>query len=247
MRFSPSGHHSAGFLMDTIYGDGVVFPLGFPEAIGDIARPVFMTPDQPVKWTEVSPSEHLCEAVVDGELAYAMRVKTAGDTCDVEYALTNNSGRHWAHGMAFNCFNCGYAPPLRDNEGLRNYIGVNGEAKPLAECPRVFSNRPGVQLYSVAGQPPGSELPFVAGFQATPADFAAAPWMIMESKDGRSCAATISTPGLFLFQNSEYSCIHSATGFGRLAPGETSTGSNRMIIAEMTLAEMVEEMRGMVG
>ena len=51
----------------------------------------------------------------------------------------------------------------------------------------------------------------------------------------RKLVATVSKPGLFLFQNREYSCIHCGTGFGEVKPGETAEATNRVYFVETTL------------
>ena len=107
---------------------------------------------------------------------------------------------------------------IRDNECLRTWVRTGGEFKRLVELPRVFGPRPAVQLYSVEGAPLGKDIPFVPNFAATP-DLVIEPWMAMVSRDGKRLVATVSKPGLFLFQNREFSCIHCGTGFWRNEAG----------------------------
>jgi len=68
-------------------------------------------------------------------------------------------------------------------------------------------------------------------------------WMAVQTRDGRHLLATVSDPALFMFQNLEYACIHSATGFGRLAPGETGAGRNRVYFIAATIEEWHQRMR----
>ena len=112
----------------------------------------------------------------------------------------------------------------------------------LIEIPRKFSPRPTVQLYSVEGQPRGDDIPFVTRFQATP-DAILEGWLAIQSRDGKRLAAVASKAALFLFQNMEYSCIHSAPGFGPMAPGETREAWTRCYFVEATVAGWRERMR----
>lgn len=57
------------------------------------------------------------------------------------------------------------------------------------------------------------------------------------SATGSGLLATVSQPGLFLFQNREYSCIHSGAGFGELEPGQTAEAVNRTYFVEAPLAD----------
>jgi hypothetical protein len=45
----------------------------------------------------------------------------------------------------------------------------------------------------------------------------------------------VSKPGLFLFQNREYSCIHCGAGFGELKPGQTAEAVNKVYFVASTL------------
>ena len=148
--------------------------------------------------------------------------------------------------MAFNCLQCGEAPSIRDHDCARHWVRAGGELKRLIELPRRFGPRPTVQLSSVEHQPPGAEIPFVAHCKATP-DIALEGWMAIASRDGKRLVAAASKPALFLFQNMEYSCIHSAAGFGPMEPGQTAEALTRLYFVEATLGEWHERMRGELG
>ena len=55
-------------------------------------------------------------------------------------------------------------------------------------------------------------------------------------RDDKSLVATVSRPGLFLFQNRKFSCIHCATGFGEMRPGQTAEAINRVHFVASSLA-----------
>jgi hypothetical protein len=148
--------------------------------------------------------------------------------------------------MMFNCFQCGSAPALRDHDGQRHWVRTGGEFRRLIEVPRVCGPRPAIQLYSVEKAPPGRRIPFVAGFQATP-DVVLEGWMAIQSRDGKRLAATVSKPALFLFQNLEYSCIHSAADFGEVPPVQSAEALNRLYFVEASLADWYRRLRAELG
>ncbi len=159
-----------------------------------------------------------------------------GQRVTVHYTVSNESSRNWKQSVAFNCLQCAAVPEVRDYDCVRHWVRGNGRFMRLIEVPRVFGPRPAVQLYSVEGAPPGHEIPFVDGFKSTP-DGVLEGWMAIQSRDGKGLVATVSKPALFLFQNIEYSCIHSGTGFGPLKPGETGHGINKCYFVRSSIEE----------
>jgi hypothetical protein len=220
---------------------GERFTLGYPEAIGDVAGPFWYNRIKP-KWEEREKGVWVSTGEQPGQVSYVMTLTPGEDTVTAHFKLTNHSQKAWAQGMAFNCFQCAGAPSLRDHDCLRHWIGLNGQLRRLAEVPRVYGPRPAVQLYSVEGAPPGRDLPFVANFQTTP-DVVLEPWMAIVSRDGKKLVATVSEPGLFLFQNREYSCIHCGTGFGEVKPGQTAEAINKVYFLEASLDQWHRRMR----
>ncbi|HJN15998.1 MAG TPA: hypothetical protein QGH10_10925, partial [Armatimonadota bacterium] len=188
------------------------------------------------KWEALDDGAWLQTARLENELSYAITLTPYDDVIDIHVKLTNESDRTWANSLAFNCFNVG-GPSVRDHECVRHWCRVGGEFKRLVEVPRKFSRRATIQLYSVEGQPPGSEIPFVHNFRATPEELDLEGWLAVVSRDGTRLVATASKPTLFLFQNMEYSCIHAAPSLGRLEPGETGEAINRIYFVEASLAE----------
>jgi len=212
---------------------GERFALGYPEAVGDAARAYWFTQIKP-EWEKRERGVLVSAGEYSGQVSYVMTLTPEAETVTVHFQLTNQSKNTWKQGMTFNCVQCADAPSLRDHDCLRHWVGVKGRPRRLAEVPRVCGPRPAVQLYSVEGAPPGAELPFVAKFRATP-DIVLEPWMAIVSRDGKKLLATASRPGLFLFQNREYSCIHCANGFGEVKPGETVEAVNKVYFLETSL------------
>ncbi len=217
------------------------FVLGFPEAIGDASRAIWFGDLKP-RWRDIGDGAWESIGEMPGELRYRLVITPSEDYVDAVITLTNHSSRVWQNSMAFNCFNCA-SSVLRDNECLRHWVRVKGKFQRLVDLPRVFSDRPTVQLYSVEGAPPGAEIPFVANFKATPADVVAEGWMAIVAPDGKRLAATVSKPALFLFQNMEYSCIHSAPTFGTMQPGQTAKALTRLYFVRLSLEKWYARMK----
>lgn len=68
-------------------------------------------------------------------------------------------------------------------------------------------------------------------------------WLAIQSRGGKRLAAVVSKPALFLFQNMEYSCIHSSPGFGPLPPGKTGEALTRVYFVEASLEGWYERMK----
>ncbi len=212
---------------------GESFTIAYPEAIGDAAKPFWFGSIKPT-WDELENGAWCSAGEQPGELSSVLTVTPGDDVVTTRLALTNHSTYSWSQSMAFNCFQCGAAPSIRDHECVRHWVRVGGQFKRLWEIPRVFGPRPAIQLYSVEGAPLGKDIPFVANFKTTP-DVVIEPWMAIMSLDGKKLVATVSRPGLFLFQNREYSCIHCGTGFGPIKPGQTAEAVNKVYFVEATL------------
>lgn len=211
------------------------FRLAYPEAIGDVASPVH---EQSLSWTwQLLPGGALhCAATAPRELRLEMVFTPGDDFVDVEFAVKNSSTRSWQQGMAFNCFQCGQTPSIRDHDCLRHWVRSADGFRRLVEVHRVFGPRPTIQLYNVEGAPPVKDMPFPAGFNSTSKSLLE-PWMAIVSRSAQRLVATVAKPAAFLFQNQEYSCIHAATGFGPIVPGQTATGSNRVYFVEASLSD----------
>jgi len=221
--------------------EGDVFKLNFPESIGS-SHDALWYGQVENSWEELEGGNWLGHGIKEGTLEYTIEVSIHPDHVDFILRLTNLSNDSWPETMAFNCFNNGQATSIRDHECKRHWVRTNGEFKKLIEIPRVFGPRPALQLYSVEGAPPGKEIPFVERFKSTPEDVAIEGWMAIRARDDKHMVAVVAKPALYTFQNREYSCIHSAPGFGALKPGETGNAFSRIYFVEATLEEWYERM-----
>lgn len=219
------------------------FGACFPEAIGDAAAATWFGDEVEINWEERDGGVLHCVGRRPGELSYTVTLTPGEEMVEAHLSLTNETTRDWETTLAFNCFNPNNAEAVWDHDCLRHWVGQQGQMKRLMALPRQFGPRPTIQLYSVEGAPLGKKIPFVANFAATLEDVVLEGWMAIQSVDGRRFIATASKPALFLFQNMEYSCIHSAPSFGPLAPGATGQAITRLYFVEGDLAVWHERMK----
>lgn len=241
LRLVPDPQRMLCHVVDVPAFPGESFALAYPETIGSATKPIHF--DQfDWQWSPLPGGEVRCRGGRNGELRFDLLLTPSEDQVRVRIALTNLGTRPWDRALAFNCVQCGHAPSIRDHDGLRHWVRAGGEFRRLVELPRVHGPRPTLQTYLVQGGPDLAELPFVANFGATPA-VRLEPWIAIASRAGDRWVATVSAPGLFLFHNREYSCIHAATGFGTVQPGATVLGENRVYFVPGSLAEWHARMR----
>jgi hypothetical protein len=252
IRFTPvQGSMGARIAQVPAFPDET-FQLNIPEAIGDAARTIWQGAVRP-EWTRGDEEWWSSTARLEGELSYRVEVQPTEDTLTIRITLKNESPRTWKQSLAFTCFNCGSSPSIHDRECTRHWCRTGGEFRRLIEVPRVCGPRPTIQLYSVEGAPRGETIPFVANFRATP-DVVLEGWLAVvargapdasgkRSRDGDRLVAVVSKPALYLFQNMEYSCIHSGPGFGALEPGETGESITRIYLVEAKLEDWYERMK----
>lgn len=241
IQFKPDSGNMTGLLANIAAFPGEEFRLNFPESIGDASQ-VSTAADIVPTWTRGASGAWICIGTRAGELSYRLTLTPEFDAVNVHIQLTNASTRTWAHSLAFNCFNCGGASSLADHECVRHWARCNQETTRLTAMPRKYSTRPTVQAYAVEGAPPVSAIPFANAFQATPVGVLEG-WLAIRSRDGTRLAAVASKPALFLFQNMEYSCIHSAPSFGALSPGQTGEALTRIYLVEASLGDWYTRMR----
>jgi hypothetical protein len=230
-----------GVLTNASAFPGASFNLNIPEAIGDASQAVG-TMSLDAVWTELGAGVWRTEAHLTSELELVLTVTPGYDVVDIDVSVTNLSIRIWSHSLAFHCLVCGAAPSIADFECKRHWVRTAQQFRRLVEIHRKFSIRPTVQLYSVEGAPPGMQIPFVAQYDATPAEVLEG-WLAIMARDGASIAATVSKPALFLFQNMEYSCIHSGSSFGTLQPGQTGEALTRLYLARASLHDWYRRMK----
>lgn len=231
-----------GARIDNVPGfDGDVFSVNFPESIGPTNRSRWYDVIQ-CSWEEQKESNWKGRGRVEGELEYTIDVTVNLDFVDFLIRLTNKSTETWKETHSFNCVNCGNAPSVRDHECKRHWVRSAGSFNRLIGIPRVFGPRPALQLYSVEGAPAGKDIPFVEAFRSTPENVSIEGWMAIQSRNGSNLVAVVSRPALYTFQNREYSCIHSASAFGPLKPGESGSALTRIYFVESDLESWYDRM-----
>ena len=245
MVFTPDPARMLGIVSGVPDFPGDIFYLNAPESIGDASQVVHTLSMVPV-WTDLGNGVWRTSGQAPGELDFVLTLTPGFDTFDVHLSLTNNSNRVWTNTLAFTCFNCGSATPLADLECTRHFARNLGQFKRLTQLRRRFGPRPTLQAYSVEGMTPATLLPFVDNFHATP-DLVLEPWLAIQSRGGNRLAGVVSNPASFLFQNSEYSCVHACPSFGVMSPGQTAQALTRIYLVRATLQDWYDRMKIEMG
>lgn len=247
MRLTPEHETMRAVLTDVeSFPDGD-FTFVFPEAIGCLDSQESYYGIEPV-WERVSPDEWECRGAVEDELSYVMRITVADPLVTADIELRNESAERWRGSTAFNCFNPGSwrstspgsavqsgVGDVSDYECTRHWVRSDGEFRRLVELPRTFGPRPTLQYYPLEGGPNLDSFPEEMRARVSPATIEE--WIAIESTDGDRVVAVRSEPAYAVFQNMEYSCIHSVSSFGSLSPGESATATTTVYFVEATVRE----------
>ena len=210
---------------------GQLFRLNLPEAIVNNEGGRWGVGEIKPSWVAGPDGQQSYEVEDPGGMRLKIRMEPFEDHVDIHYEVTNLQDKPWTESLAFTCFNHGAIYSMNDFELVRTYIWRKGKAYRLADIERKFSTRPLVQLFGIEGARPWQEVDFVSKFQASPPQ-PCEPLIAIQSRDGKYVTGVAAQPALFLFQNSEYSCIHSCPTFGALKPGETGRALTRHYFLE---------------
>lgn len=232
------------------------YTLNVPEVIGDFSRPKFLSEEADPSWTRQSDDKWECRASVEDELSYVVRITPDADVVNIDFKLTNESDRLWEQSYATVCVNLGAHTTagstsylrrfneITDFECSRHWTGINGECRQLTQLPRAYGPRPTIQIYGVENEssvdfdPVESET-----IERQIPDVEPEGWLAIEARDESGLVAVAAEPPFMLFQNSEYSCIHSDPGFGTLLPGETSTATTRIYLVTQDIEKWYSRYR----
>ncbi|HUU21502.1 MAG TPA: hypothetical protein VM389_03115 [Phycisphaerae bacterium] len=222
-------------------GEGWVFALGMPETIGCRERMILNFPEVKIQWTGPDADGAVAsEWTTAGRIKYAVRLVPGSDHVDVEMTITNLSEQLWHDVFAFDCVNPVQAEPFKDWKLARTWMSSHGKPMRMDGTRRVQGRMPTVGFYTHEQTPWGLESPFVHGFGATSPNRTDGAWIVTLSDPPGSYMAATSPDSLFLFDNLDRCCIHSAPSFGDIGPGESSTTVCRVYFADGGLDDFLK-------
>jgi len=209
------------------------FKLVIPETIGSRKRLLLNWPDVKINWKGPDKNGAVsCFWTRADVVRYTARVIPATDYVDIEMTITNLSRDSWKDVWAFNCLNPLEAPDFKDWKLQRTYMSAHGQPFLMADTTRIKGHMPTVQFY-LHQQIPWTHPPaFCRGFKATSPDQTDGNWIVTFSDPPGSYMAATSLDSLFLFDNLDRCCIHSAPNFGDIDPGQSSTTVSRLYLAK---------------
>jgi hypothetical protein len=213
--------------------DNQAFALGIPETIGCRQRMILNFPEVDVPWDGPDDEGAVrCQWTTAGRIRYSALVVPFEDHVDVEMTITNLGEEAWHDVFAFNCLNPVRAEQFKDWELERTYMSRHGRTHLMKNTTRVKGHMPTVGFYLHEQTPWGKESPFVRGFHATSPDRTDDSWIVTLSDPPGAYMAATSVDSLFLFDNLDRCCIHSAPSFGDIGPGQSSTTVCRLYLAK---------------
>ncbi len=219
---------------------GQSFHLGMPETIGCRERMILNFPEVDIRWDGPDEAGAVrCTWTTAGRIRYSAKLIPAVDYVDVEMTIENLGKTVWHDVFAFNCVNPTGAPKFKDWQLERTYMSVHGRPFLMNGAPRVKGHMPTVQFFLHQQIPWGNESPFVRGFGATSPTRPDDSWIVTLSDPPGSYMAATSVDSLFLFDNLDRCCIHSAPSFGDIAPGKSSTTVCRQYFAKGGLEDFL--------
>jgi hypothetical protein len=223
--------------------DNQAFALGIPETIGCREAMLVNFPEARIEWQGPGPNgEVSCSWGPGGRISYDLKVIPADDFVDVEMTIHNHTEFLWHGVFAFNCVNPIEAPSFLDWKLGRTYMSSQGKPLCMARTGRVKGHMPTVGFYLPAWIQNGEESIFVRGFGATSPDRTDGSWIVTLSEPAGSYMAATAMETAFLFDNLDRCCIHSAPGFGDIAPQEKSTTVSRIYLAKGTLESFLQRL-----
>jgi creatinine amidohydrolase len=219
---------------------GAGFTLGIPETIGCREAMLVNFPEAKVEWSGPDQEGAVsCMWGPGGRISYTARLIPAEDYVDVEMTVRNHTEFLWHDVFAFNCLNPVNAPAFEDWKLERTYMSSQGKPLVMSKTQRVKGHMPTVGFYLHERIEPGREPIFVRGFGATSPNRTDGSWIVTLSEPAGSYMAATTLDSIFLFDNLDRCCIHSAPSFGDIGPGEASTTVSRFYLARGKLDDFL--------
>ncbi|MDQ1267040.1 MAG: hypothetical protein QG635_2193, partial [Bacteroidota bacterium] len=216
------------------------FALGIPETIGSSEGMILNFPDAVISWSGPDKSGAVSHTwKTDNKVEYSVIIKPYSDYADVEMTIKNISPVNWTNVFSFNCLNPVNAQKFQDWTLERTYMSKNGKPFRMDGATRINTgSMKTVQFYLNENYLNIS--PFVNGFGAISPDKTDDSYIVTMSDDNSSYIAATSPKALFLFDNLDRCCIHSATDFGDIPKGGQKTVTSRFYFAKGSLDDFIK-------
>ncbi len=218
------------------------FSLGIPETIGSSEGMILNFPEVVIKWNQPEESGAVgYRCVAEGKVDYSVRLVPDVDFVDVTMNIKNISAKQWTNVFSFNCLNPVNAPKFKDWHLERTYMSKNGKPFRMDGTTRINEGaKPFMRTLQFYLHEDYEEVsPFVRGFRSTSPDKTDGSYIVTLSEDGDAYMGATSPKALFLFNNLDRCCIHSATTFGDIAPGKETSVRVRLYLARGTLEDFL--------
>jgi hypothetical protein len=216
------------------------FALGIPETIGSSEGMILNFPEVTISWFGPDKDGIVSHSwKTAGKIEYSVKLIPHEDYIDLEMTIKNLSNNGWTSVFSFNCLNPVNAPQFQDWSLERTYMSKDGKPFRMDGTTRINTGEmKTVQFYLHKDYKRVS--PFVNGFGAISPDRTDDSYIVTMSEDGGSYMAATSPSSLFLFDNLDRCCIHSATDFGDIPRGGEKTVTSRFYLAKGALDDFLK-------
>ena len=221
-----------------------IFALTIPETIGCREGMVLNFPSTNIQWNGPDKDGVISVAwTTDSLISYYLIVVPEYDFVDVEMTISNLSAVSWHDVWSFNCLNPVSAKKFQDTLLRRTFMSTKNGPEILSKTNRTIGPRPTIGVYFHEETNNQTDFPFVNDFQATSPDRTNSNYLVTLSETKNSYMAVTSPKTLFLFNNLEYKCIHSAPNFGDIDSGKSSTLTCRFYFAKGNLQDFINRFK----
>lgn len=179
--------------------------------------------------------------VKEGKVDYSVKLTPGVDFVDVTITVKNLSEERWTNLYSFNCLHPINAPRFKDWRLERTYMSKDGKPFRMDGTTRINE---GPQPYMKTLQfylheDYDNVSPSVTQFRSTSPDRTDGSYIVTLSEDGDAYMAATSPKALFLFDNLDRCCIHSAPTLGDVDPGEEASVQVRLYLAKGSLEDFL--------
>ena len=219
--------------------------LTMPETIGCEEEGMLLNfPGLPIHWETNNDSQTVASSyTIPEKISYSLLVLAHEDFVDAEMTIKNLTKNTWHNVWSFNCLSPSGAEDYQDTLLERTYMSSGNKPILLSKTTRKIGPRPTIGVYYSDKVAADKEYPFVEDFEATSPIRTDDSYLIAFSKDGNYYMAATSPQALFLFDNLEYKCIHSAPLFGDIQPQQSVTVTCRFYFSKGSVEDFVERFK----
>jgi hypothetical protein len=221
-----------------------LFRVNIPEWIGTRFQRLIIWSAIRSQWSQLGDGSARLEWTEPGVCSLSVLLRPGSDTVDITITVGNLTDDVWDDVFAFNCLALLQAPTFADPEMARTYVctgdsGFRRLADTSRDTNQVISGRQQMQFYMVRGNAPPAWL-LRDGFNCISPETVSRAFVATVAAGCTKVVGMAAADGLFVFNNSGYSCVHVASRIASLQPGERRDMKCRIYFVAGTLRDVYE-------